>query len=67
MGAGAGGAVGADGAREWGIGAVMRCSTVSAVRVRALKVGERGRAGGAKASRCGGAGETAGERASMAG
>ena len=39
---------GSGAAGEWGIGAVMRCSTVSAGRVRAVKVGERGRKGGAR-------------------
>ena len=32
---------GSGAAGEWGNGAVMRCSTVSAGRVRAVKVGER--------------------------
>ena len=35
---------GSGAAGEWGNGAVMRCSTVSAGRVRAVKVGERGTA-----------------------
>ena len=39
---------GSGAAGEWGIGSVMRCSTVRAGRVRAVKVGERGRKGGAR-------------------